>query len=349
VSDIFEKLGLFYLGKDVDEANFEPSDVLTLMKSKHFTTHAAIIGMTGSGKTGLGIDLIEEAAIDNIPAIVIDPKGDMGNFCLTFEGLRPKDFEPWVKDEAQTKGEDVAVYAEKTAKMWKKGLKSFQQDVSRIKKLKAHDVTIYTPGSSAGVRVSVLSSLDAPGGEILEDADMFASYIHATVASLLALVSIEADPLESKEYILLGNILKTLWMAKRGVTLEGLIAMIINPPFDKIGVLPLKSFYPQNDRFKLATLFNNVIASPSFENWVSGVPLDIQKLLYDEEGKARVSIFSISHLGDEERMFFVTLLLNRFIAWMRRQSGTSSLKTLLYMDEIYGFFPPQKTPPPRSP
>ncbi len=164
MSDIFEKLGLFYLGKDVDEANFEPSDVLTLMKSKHFTTHAAIIGMTGSGKTGLGIDLIEEAAIDNIPAIVIDPKGDMGNLCLTFEGLRPKDFEPWVKDEAQTKGEDVAVYAEKTAKMWKKGLKSFQQDVSRIKKLKAHDVTIYTPGSSAGVRVSVLSSLDAPGG-----------------------------------------------------------------------------------------------------------------------------------------------------------------------------------------
>jgi len=320
-----------------------------LMKSKHFTTHAAIIGMTGSGKTGLGIGLIEEAAIDNIPAIIIDPKGDMGNLCLTFEGLKPKAFEPWVRDEADTKGEDIAAYAKKTAELWKKGLKGFQQDVSRIKKLKSHDVTIYTPGSSAGISVSVLSSLDAPGEEILEDADMFASYIHATVASLLALISIEADPLESKEYILLGNILKSLWMQKRTVTLEGLIALIINPPFDKIGVLPLKSFYPQNDRFKLATLFNNVIASPSFENWISGVPLDIQKFLYDDEGKARISIFSISHLSDEERMFFVTLLLNRYIAWMRRQSGTGSLKTLLYMDEIYGFFPPQKNPPSKEP
>lgn len=349
MSNIFEKLGLFYLGKDVDRENFEPTDVLTLMKSKHFTTHAAIIGMTGSGKTGLGIGLIEEATIDNIPAIVIDPKGDMGNLCLAFEGLKPKDFEPWVKDEAETKGENVAAYAEKTAAMWRKGLESFQQDVSRIGKLKTHEVTIYTPGSSAGVGVSVLSSLDAPGEEILEDADMFASYIHATVASLLALVSIEADPLESREYILLGNILKSLWMQKRGVTLEGLIALIINPPFDKIGVLPLKSFYPQNDRFKLATLFNNVIASPSFQNWMNGVPLDIQKILYDEEGKARVSVFSIAHLSDEERMFFVTLLLNRTIGWMRRQSGTSALKTILYMDEIYGFFPPMKNPPSKEP
>ncbi len=318
MSEWFEKLGLFYLGKDVDETNFNPTDVRTLMKSKHFTTHAAIIGMTGSGKTGLGIGLIEEATIDNIPAIVIDPKGDIGNLCLTFPGLHPKDFEPWVRDEAETKGEDPASYAKKTSTMWKKGLKDFQQDVSRIKKLKSHDMIIYTPGSIAGVSVSILGSLDAPGTEILEDADMFTSYIHVTVASLLALLSIEADPLESKEYILLGNILKTLWMKKCSVTLEGLIAMVINPPFDKIGGLPLKSFYPQNERFKLPTLFNNVIASPSFESWINGIPLDIQKFLYDEEGKARVSIFSISHLSDEERMFFVTLLLNRYIVWMRR-------------------------------
>jgi len=349
VSNIFEKLGLFYLGKDVDKKRFEPADVLTLMKSKHFTTHAAIIGMTGSGKTGLGVGLIEEAAIDNIPTIIIDPKGDMGNLCLTFEGLRPKAFEPWIRDDAETKGEDVTAYAEEIARMWKKGLKSFNQDISRIKKLKSHKATIYTPGSNAGIKVSVLSSLDAPGEEILNDADMFAAYIHATVASLLTLVSIEADPLESKEYILLGNILKSLWMQKRGVTLENLIALIINPPFDKIGVLPLKNFYPQNDRFKLATLLNNVIASPSFENWISGTRLDIQKFLYDSEGKAQISIFSISHLSDEERMFFVTLLLNRYIAWMRRQSGTSSLKTLLYMDEIYGFFPPMKNPPSKEP
>ena len=349
MQEIYEKLGLFYLGKDVDKSGMEVTEALTLLKNKHFTTHAAIIGMTGSGKTGLGVGLIEEAAIDNIPSIIIDPKGDMGDLCLTDPAFSPETFEPWVADEAKSKEADPKAYAKKISSVWKEGIESWGQNSDRVQRL--HDVkkTIYTPGSSAGVSINVMSSLEVPPSEILEDGDTFASYLKSTTTSLLSLVGITADPLESKEYILLAQIITKSWLADEDLSIEGLIGKILNPSFKKIGVLPLDDFYPQNERFKLATKFNALLASPSFSLWLQGESLDIQKLLYDENGKAKVAIFSISHLNDDERMFFVTLLLNKYIAWMRRQSGTSALKTLLYMDEIFGFFPPTKNPPSKEP
>ncbi len=347
--ETYEKLGLFYLGKDVDKESQEATEALTLLKNKNFTTHATIIGMTGSGKTGLGVGIIEEAVIDNIPSIVIDPKGDMGNLCLADPEFNPKSFEPWIADEAKNKEKDVAEYAIKTAEMWENGISSHHQDRTRVAKFAAMPKTIYTPGSSAGVSINVLSSLETPPEEILDDSDSFSSYINSTVSSLLSLIGIEADPVESKEYILLAQLITKSWLNGDDLSLEDLIGRIISPPFKKIGVLPLEAFYPQADRFKFATKFNSIIASPTFSAWLEGETLDIQKLLYDENGKAKVAIFSISHLSDEERMFFVTLLLNKFVAWMRRQSGTSALKTLLYMDEIYGFFPPTKNPPSKEP
>ena len=349
MQEIYEKLGLFYLGKDVDKNTMEATDALTLLKNKNFTTHATIIGMTGSGKTGLGVGIIEEAALDNIPSIIIDPKGDMGNLCLVESTFSPKAFEPWVEDEAKAKEKDVSSYAEKIANVWKEGIESWGQNTERVAKLQAVPKTIYTPGSSAGVAINIMSSLDTPPSEVMEDSDTFASYLKSTTTSLLSLIGINADPLDSKEYILLAQIITKSWIAKEDLSIEVLIGKIINPSFKKIGVLPLDDFYPQDARFKLATKFNSLLASPSFSLWLQGENLDIQKLLYDEKGKAKVAIFSISHLNDDERMFFVTLLLNKYIAWMRRQSGTSALKTLLYMDEIYGFFPPTKNPPSKEP
>ena len=346
---IFEKLGIFYLGRDLDPETMEATETPTLVKSKNFTTHAAIIGMTGSGKTGLGIDLLEEAAIDNIPVIAIDPKGDMGNLCLAFPDLSPDDFLPWIEEEARQKGEDPAEVAKKTAQMWREGIESFDQTPERIRRFKEHEVTIYTPGSTAGVPVSVLGSLKAPDAAVLEDADAFAQSVNTTVASLLSLIGVEADPLESREFILLGQILKQAWMAGEGLDIGTLIARIITPPFSKIGVLPLESFYPPADRFKLASRFNNILASPTFENWLKGDPLRIENLLYDAKQKAKISIFSIAHLSDRERMFFVTLLLNTILGWMRSQSGTGRLRALVYMDEIYGYFPPSKNPPSKEP
>ncbi len=349
MQEIYEKLGLFYLGKDIDKQSMEATEALTLLKNKNFTTHAAIIGMTGSGKTGLGIGIIEEAVIDNIPSIIIDPKGDMGDLCLTDPSFSSSSFESWVADEAKSKEANVTEYAKKISTIWKEGIESWGQNTGRVQKF--HDVkkTIYTPGSSAGVSINVMSSLEVPPAEIMEDGDTFASYLKSITISLLSLVGINADPLESKEYILLAQIITKSWIADENLSIESIIGKILNPSFKKIGVLPLDDFYPQNDRFKLATKFNSLLASPSFSLWLQGESLDIQKLLYDENGKAKVAIFSISHLNDDERMFFVTLLLNKYIAWMRRQSGTSALKTLLYMDEIFGFFPPTKNPPSKEP
>lgn len=349
MNEIYEKLGLFYLGKDVDKSTMEVTEALTLLKNKNFTTHAAIIGMTGSGKTGLGVGIMEEAALDNIPSIIIDPKGDMGNLCLTDPTFSAENFEPWVRDEANSKHEEPAAYAKKITTIWKEGLASWGQDSSRVEKFHKVDKTIYTPGSSAGVAINVMSSLDVPPQEVMNDSDTFASYLKSTVSSLLSFIGINGDPLESKEYILLAQIISKAWTAKESLSIATIIGKIITPSFDKIGVLPLDDFYSKEKRFILATKFNGLLASPNFSQWLEGDTLDIQKLLYDEEGKAKVAIFSISHLNDEERMFFVTLLLNKYIAWMRRQSGTSALKALLYMDEIYGFFPPSKNPPSKEP
>ncbi len=353
MKELYEKLGLFYLGKDIDKTTLEATDALTLLKNKNFTTHATIIGMTGSGKTGLGVGIIEEAAIDNIPSIIIDPKGDMGNLCLTDPEFSPKSFEPWVSDEAQNKEQDISSYAEKIASMWQNGVESAHQDKDRVERFTQVEKTIYTPGSSAGVSVNVLSSLDVPPSQIMEDSDSFSSYINSTVSSLLSLIGFKGDPTNSKQFILLAQIITASWLKNKNLSLTDLISQIIQPPFKSIGVLPLEDYFPLkgafNNRFKFATDFNSVIASPTFKVWLEGENLDIQRILYDQQGKAKVAIFSISHLNDDERMFFVTLLLNKVIAWMRQQSGTSALKALLYMDEIYGYFPPVKKPPSKEP
>jgi hypothetical protein len=336
----FEKLGVFYLGKRAGpDAPAEPE--LILYDSKDLTTHAVIVGMTGSGKTGLGIGLIEEAAIDGIPTIAVDPKGDLGNLLLTFPNLAPADFAPWVED---------GVSADETAATWRKGLAAWGEGPERIQKLRnAVDLAIYTPGSSAGRSISILRSLAAPLPAVMDDEDARREKINGTVSGLLALLSIEADPLRSREHILLARLVEAAWGAGKDLDLAGLIRDIQKPPFERVGVVDVDSFYPAKDRAQLAMLLNNLLASPGFTAWLSGEPLDIQRLLFTEAGKPRVSILSIAHLSDSERMFFVTLLLNEIVAWMRAQTGTSSLRALFYMDEVFGFFPPVANPPAKTP
>ena len=306
--------------------------------------------MTGSGKTGLGITLLEEAAIDNIPSIIIDPKGDMTNLLLTFPNLQASDFEPWIEEqEAINSGKSVQEFAQSRATLWKNGLEADFQDVSRIEKFKnSADFTIYTPGSDAGVQVSILSSFKAPSKEVLEDNELLVSLINSTVSSILALIEEKTDS-SSKESILLSSIFLNAFKEQKDLSLEDLINLIVTPPFSKIGVFDLETFFAQADRLKLALKLNGVIANPAFSTWIEGESLDISKMLYDEKGKAKVSIFSIAHLNDSQRMFFVTILLNQMVAWMRGQEGTTSLKALLYMDEIFGYFPPSSNPPSKQP
>jgi len=347
----FEKLGSFYLGREYDQPKKALRDDLVLYDSKDLVTHGVVLGMTGSGKTGLCLSLLEEAAMDNIPAIVIDPKGDIANLMLTFPDFEGADFRPWINEsDAQNKGLSPDEYAEKTAKMWQKGTFDWGQNSDRVRSFKENvDVNIFTPGSKAGVPVSILGSLAAPPFEVLDDSELLGDYIESSVNSLLSLVGINEDSIQSPEAVLLGSIFNHHWQAGESLTMEGLIRTIQKPPFGKVGVIDLESYCPAKKRQDLAIRFNNLIAAPGFSTWMQGPDLDIQKFLYQDNGKARISIFSIAHLSDSERMFFVSILLNKMLAWMRTQSGTTSLRAMLYMDEIYGYLPPSANPPSKKP
>jgi hypothetical protein len=345
-----EKLGLFYLGRRYDMEAHAPVDDPVLYDSRDLVTHAVCVGMTGSGKTGLCLSLIEEAAIDGVPVIAIDPKGDLGNLLLTFPGLSAAEFRPWVdEDEARRAGVTADAFAAAEAEKWQKGLAGWGQDGARIERLRnSAEFAIYTPGSSAGLPVSILSSFAAPPPAARGDRESMAERAAATASSLLALAGVDAAP-RSREHTLLATLFAAAWAAGGDLDLPGLIQQVQQPPFDKVGVVDLESFFPEKDRFGLAMQLNGLLASPGFGQWLEGEPLDPASLLYSSKGKPRVAIFSIAHLGDTERMFFVSLLLNQIVAWMRGQSGTTSLRAVVYMDEILGYFPPVANPPSKAP
>jgi hypothetical protein len=346
-----EKLGFFYLGRVFDPERGAPGAEPLLYEAKDLTTHAVIVGMTGSGKTGLGVGLLEEAALDGIPAIAIDPKGDLGNLLLRFPELRSEDFRPWVDPaEAAREGLDADALASRTAERWREGLAEWGQDGARVARYRdAVDAALYTPGSEAGRPLRALRSLAAPPAALLDDADALRDRVEAAVASLLALVGVEGDPLQSREHVLLANLVDRAWREGRDLELGALVQEIQKPPFERLGVVELESFFPAKERFELALRLNHLLASPGFAAWMAGEPLDVGRLLYTEHGRPRLSVISIAHLSDRERMFFVTLLLSEVLAWVRAQPGTSSLRAILYMDEIFGFFPPSANPPSKTP
>jgi hypothetical protein len=347
----FEKLGVFYLGRQYDLQRKQRLDDLVLYDSKDLVTHGVCVGMTGSGKTGLCLAVIEEAAIDGIPVIAVDPKGDLGNLLLTFPSLTPGDFRPWInEDDARRKNVSPDEYASQQAALWQKGLAEWGEDGARIQRMRdTVDLAIYTPGSTAGIPVSILRSLAAPPPVVREDAELLGDRISTAATSLLTLMGVEADPIRGREHILLSTIIRNAWSGGRDLDLAALIQQVQAPPVSRVGVLELEAFYPAAERFELAMRLNNLLAAPGFEVWTQGEPLDAGRFLYTPQGKPRASIISIAHLNDQERMFFVSLLLGDLLSWMRTQSGTTSLRALFYMDEIFGFFPPVANPPSKTP
>ncbi len=343
-----DRLASFYLGTEYDLVQGQKLDQVVQYDARDLTTHAVCLGMTGSGKTGLGVILLEEAALDGVPSLVIDPKGDMTNLLLTFPELRPEDFRPWVNpDDARRKDMDIDAFAAKTAETWRKGLEGTGQGPDRIRRMKeAADFAIYTPGSSAGLRLSILHTLKAPPLSWDSQAELIRDKIESVVSALLALVGIEADPMRSREHILLSNIFENAWRAGEDLDLAQLILRIQKPPFSQLGVFPVDTFFPEKDRMNLAMLLNGLMAAPSFADWIQGQPLDINTLLQSPAGKPQVSVLYIAHLSEAERQFFVTLLLEQVVSWMSAQSGTTSLRALLYMDEMFGYLPPYPANPP---
>lgn len=344
----------FYLGREFDPKTDQLEEDVVYYDSRDLTTHAVVVGMTGSGKTGLCITMLEEAILDNIPAIIIDPKGDITNLLLTFPELRPEDFLPWVNtDDALRARMEPPQYAADVARRWREGLQNWGIVPDRLRWLqRAAKYSIFTPGSDAGLPVSILASLRAPregwmggGGE-----ETHRERINGTVTALLALIGKNVVPVQDKEHVLIANIFEYAWKQGKDLTLEDIILQVQRPPFEKLGVFSVDDYMPEKKRYQLAMELNNIVAAPSFSTWIQGQPMDIHSLLYQPNGRPRVSIFYVAHLSDAERMFIVTLLLENMLGYMRTLSGTTSLRALLYMDEIYGYFPPYpKNPPTKEP
>jgi len=341
----------FFLGKAYDLNEGAMREERVYYDPDDLTTHAVITGMTGSGKTGLGVIILEEAALQGIPAIIVDPKGDLTNLLLHFPDLLPEDFQPWVdKDAARRDGVSVEEAAEKAAGSWKKGLASFGLGKEDLETLRdSAEFAVYTPGSDAGLPVSILASLSVPDIPWEGNREILRERISSTVTALLGLIGMRnIDPVQSKEHILLSNIFEEAWKSGRDLDLATLITHVQSPPFDKLGVFSLDQFYPEKDRFSLAMQLNNFLAAPSFHTWLEGQPLDVKQLLWSQAGKPRHSIFYLAHLNDQERMFFVTLLYTAIESWMRTQKGSSGLRALVYFDEIVGYLPPTMNPPSKN-
>jgi hypothetical protein len=343
--------GSFHIGYEIDPETGKPGTAEVVLGSSDLTTHGVVVGMTGSGKTGLAVVLLEEALLSGIPTLVVDPKGDMTNLALVFPDLAPASFRPWVNEaEAQAAGVSVDEYAEKQATIWREGLASNGIGPERLQALKdAADVTIYTPGSTAGVPLDVVGSLEAPPLSWDADAETLRDEIEGTVTSLLALVGIQAEPLSSREHVLLSNLIENAWREGRDLDLGALIGEIQTPPIRKLGVFEIDQFFPPAERTKLAFTLNSLVASPSFSAWGEGEPLDPQKLLFTADGKPRCAVVYVAHLSEEERQFVVTLVFSKLVTWMRSQEGTPDLRALAYMDEVFGYVPPSAAPPAKKP
>lgn len=346
----YEKLGAFYLGKVFDPATWKRTDDYLLYDSRDLVTHGVCVGMTGSGKTGLCLGLLEEAAIDGIPSLIIDPKGDLANLLLTFPNLAPSDFRPWInEDDARRKNVSPDEFARQQAEQWKKGLESWGQDPARIQRLRdAADFVVYTPGSTAGVPLSVLRSFAAPPPAIRDEAELLHERVETTVSGILSMLGRDSSS-PTPESAFLGALIEQWWGAGEDLDLAKLIQAVNKPPMTHVGAMALDEFFPATARFQLAVALNSLLASPGMKRLGEGVAIDIQNMLFADGGKPRCAIVSIAHLGDSERMFVVSLLLNEMLSWVRKQSGTTSLRALLYMDEIAGYVPPVQNPPSKRP
>jgi hypothetical protein len=338
------KKGQLYIGRQSE------TDEPVLLKASALTTHGVIFGMTGSGKTGLGVNMLEEALLSGIPTLILDPKGDMGNIMLNYPDNTPDDLAPWMDAaKARRKGKTVADLAIKEATERQADLAGHGLTPERIRRLRDNtEFKIYTPGSSIGVGMNVLGSLQAPDLDWADSAEIIRDEIEGLVSSILVLAGINSDPVSGPEHILISMIIETWWRQGKDLDLATLVGQIPKPPFRKLGVFDLEMFFNEKQRMKLALQLNTLLASPSMASWLEGEPLDIESLI-GQSDKTRCSIIYMAHLSETERQFVVTLLLSKVVTWMRSRPGTGELGALVYLDECFGYVPPSGEPPSKKP
>jgi DNA helicase HerA-like ATPase len=313
------------------ELGTEPSGETLTFKSDRLTTHGVVVGMTGSGKTGLCLVLLEELVAAGVPVLAIDPKGDLGNLGLVFPGLAPEDFAPWVGDE------DPRTVAES----WRAGLERAGIGSDRVRQLRERlSMRVYTPGSTAGIPIDLLSLLDAPPEDVRNDPESRTTMVAAAVSGLLGLVGRPSDPVKDPAHVVLSHLVDEKWREGEGVDLSTLVLQLVDPPFEKVGLFPVDTFFDPDARMELAMRFNALLSAPSFASWRTGEALDLDERLAESDRRTPVSVFNVAHLQDAQRQFFISLLLSRLLAWSRRQPGTSRLRGLVFFDEVSGYLPP---------
>jgi hypothetical protein len=299
--------------------------------------------MTGSGKTGLCIALLEEAAIDGVPAIAIDPKGDLGNLKLTFPNLhRRTSSRGWIRAKLRAKDSIRMPSRRQRRRAGRRASPIGNEDGERIQRLRdAVDVEIYTPGS-AGRPLSILRSFDAPPPVLRDDATALRERVSSAAAGLLGLLGVDADPLRSREHILLSTLLDQAWRSRHQPRPRGPDPVGAEAAVRQVRRVRPRELLPGQGAPGLAMSINNLLAAPGFATWLEGEALDVQRLLYTRPARPRIAIVSIAHLNDAERMFVVTLLLNEVVAWMRGNRAPRACAPSFYMDEIFGYFPPER-------
>jgi len=339
-----------YLGHVVKYPGFKETAEELHLDPDTLTTHCVIVGMTGSGKTGLATVLLEEALIHGVPVAVIDPKGDAVNIALRLR--TPEEYLKWIEaEEAVRSGMLPEEYAREVFEKHEESLRKYNLIDRREKLFEESEVIVVTPGSTAGIPLSLLSELTPPDTlNWKEHEEVLLNKIKVTVSALLELAGRPSDPLKSYEHVLISSIVEYCWRRKEPLDYSKLLSYIIDPPLDRIGALEVDAFIPVSERKKLARDLNRVLASPGFRTWFTGVPLDFNKLFWSPEGKPRAVVFYLAHLEPSERMFAVTLILEALYSWMFTRPGSSKLRYLLYFDEVYGYLPPYpRNPPSKTP
>jgi hypothetical protein len=333
-----------YLGLDIDDASRATLDM------DHLTTHAVCVGMTGSGKTGLGIVVLEELARRGVSLLVIDLKGDMVDLLLNFPSFAAADFAPWVPADEIEDRERKLVAAEQ-AEFWRHGLEASglgPDDLLAVRE--GVQWQLLTPGAGSVAPLDILPALSAPEGwDPAGDPDAATDRVNGVTSALLSLVGRGGDPLSDRDHVLTASVILERWRRRETLDLAALLASLVNPPMDTLGALSVESFYPRDERMKLVMALNTLLASPAFAAWTEGVPLDMD-LLLGRDATPRASIVSVAHLDETQRLFVIALLTSELVAWMRRQPAHAGLRALLYMDEVQGIMPPYpRNPPTKQP
>jgi hypothetical protein len=325
-----------------------PNDPPYALPAHHLVTHGVVVGMTGSGKTGLCVGIVEEAARSGVPVLLIDIKGDLPNLALTFDQLDGPSFAPWIDpDSARRRGKKVEELAEETARRWREGLAGWGLSARDSSALRARAaIRVITPGTSSGESLHVLSPLEVPTDLWEVDEEAAREALSASISLLLRMVKRDPDPTRGREHVLLAHLAERRLRAGQAAGLETLLSDLQAPPIARLGALSVDEFLPPKERASLATDLNALIASPTFASWRRGAPLDVGSWLERDDDRVPITIVSVAHLEDEERQLVLGLVLEQALAWVRGLPGTSDLRAMILFDEVFGFLPPHPSNPP---